>query len=224
MRFLPTALKARLAHSSEVLASEQTRSFFESLRHSYDYIIVDFAPLMPIVDVRASTNLVDGFVYVVEWGKTRTDFVEQALHSAKGVYEHLLGVVLNKVDLGAVGRYDGHGGTTTLMRTIIDMAIPTEVRSVRIAAAYFLTRTFICLLGLGAVVWGGFALPLFWQQAPVNGVASAILRGHTFKMQWLSDEARQAEAAEQSAFCNPTALHNAVVLRLDALDEAIAAN
>ncbi len=103
------------------------------------------------------------------------------------------------------------------------MAIPTEVRSVRIGAAYFLTRTFICLLGLGAVVWGGFALPSFWQQAPVNGVASAILRGHTFKMQWLSNATRRAEAAEQSAFCNPTALHNAVVLRLDALDEAIAA-
>jgi len=103
------------------------------------------------------------------------------------------------------------------------MAIPTEVRSVRIAAAYFLMRTFICLLGLGAVIWGGFALPLFWQQAPVNGVASAILRGHTFKMQWLSGATRQAEAAEQSAFCNPTALHNAVVLRLDALDKAIAA-
>ncbi len=103
------------------------------------------------------------------------------------------------------------------------MAIPTEVRGVRIAAAYFLTRTFIRLLGLGAVIWGGFALPLFWQQAPVNGVASAILRGHTFKMQWLSAATRQAEAAEQSAFCNPTALHDAVVLRLDALDEAITA-
>ena len=35
---------------------------------------------MPIVDVRASTNLVDGYVYVVEWGRTRIDAVEQALN------------------------------------------------------------------------------------------------------------------------------------------------
>ncbi len=35
--------------------------------------------------------------------------MERALHSAKDVYEHLLGVVLNKVDLSAAGRYDGHG-------------------------------------------------------------------------------------------------------------------
>ena len=111
MRFLPATMKARLAHSSEVLASPQTRKFFDSLRNSYDYIIVDFAPLMPIVDVRASTNLVDAYVYVVAWGQTRTDFVEQALSSARGVYEHLLGVVLNKVNLKSMGRYDGKGGS-----------------------------------------------------------------------------------------------------------------
>jgi succinoglycan biosynthesis transport protein ExoP len=109
MRFLPAATKARLAHSSEVLASAETRKLFDSLRFAYDYIIVDFSPLMPIVDVRASTNLVDGYVYVVAWGRTRIEHVEQALRSAKGVYEHLLGVVLNKVELASMGRYSGHG-------------------------------------------------------------------------------------------------------------------
>ena len=109
MSFLPVGTKARLAHSSEIIASAQTRSFFEKLRHSYDYIIVDFAPVMPIVDVRASMHLVDSYAYVVEWGRTRTEHVEQALQSARGVYEHLLGVVLTKVDLASLGRYDGHG-------------------------------------------------------------------------------------------------------------------
>lgn len=109
LTFLPVATKVRLAHSSEVLASPVTRKFFEGLRHSYDYIILDFAPLMPIVDVRAATHLVDGYVYVIEWGKTRIDHVEQALRTARGVYDHLFGVVLNKVDLWALGRYDGRG-------------------------------------------------------------------------------------------------------------------
>jgi succinoglycan biosynthesis transport protein ExoP len=103
----PAAMKARLANSSEILASDQTRKLFENLRSSYDYVIADFAPLMPIVDVRASTALVDGYIYVVEWGRTRIDSVEQALQSARGVYEHLLGVVLNKVNLRALGRFDG---------------------------------------------------------------------------------------------------------------------
>ena len=111
MRFLPASMKGRVAHSSEILASAQTRKFLDSLRNSYDYIIVDFSPLMPIVDVRVSTNLVDSFVYVVKWGDTRIDYVKQALHSAKGVYENLLGVVLNRVDLKSLGRYDGGGGS-----------------------------------------------------------------------------------------------------------------
>ena len=107
MNFLPATMKLRLAHSSEVLASEQTRTFFESLRSDYDYIFMDLAPLMPVVDVRASTRLIDSYVYVIEWGKTSSDFVEQALESARDVYGHLVGVVLNKVDLRSLGRYDG---------------------------------------------------------------------------------------------------------------------
>jgi succinoglycan biosynthesis transport protein ExoP len=109
MRFLPATTKGRFAHSSEILASPAMRKFFEALRQSYDYVIVDFAPLRPIVDVRAATNLVDSYVYVVEWGHTRIDFVNDALHSARNVYDHLLGVVLNKVDLKSLGRYDGRG-------------------------------------------------------------------------------------------------------------------
>jgi polysaccharide biosynthesis transport protein len=109
LRFLPVATKARLAHSSEIIASHGTQSLFDKLRQSFDYVIVDFAPLMPIVDVRASMHLVDSYVYVIEWGRTRIEHVEQALRSARGVHEHLLGVVLNKVDLGALGRYGGPG-------------------------------------------------------------------------------------------------------------------
>src|ERR1700722_4060035 len=110
MKFLPAAMKARLAHTSEILASAQTKKFLDSLRDSYDYIFVDFSPLMPVVDVRVSTNLVDSYVYVVAWGETRIDFVKQALHSARGIYERLLGVVLNKVNLTAIDRYDSGGG------------------------------------------------------------------------------------------------------------------
>ena len=113
---------------------------------------------------------------------------------------------------------------TTVTGTISDMAIPIEVRGARIAATHLLARTFIFLLGIGAVAWGGFALPLFWQQASVNRVSSRLLQGHAFEMQWLLDKARQVEATDQSSFCNPTALHNTVVLRLAGLSEAIAAS
>jgi succinoglycan biosynthesis transport protein ExoP len=110
MFFLPASVKGGMAQSSEIVASPAARKFFDTLRQSYDYVIVDFSPLMPIVDVRVSANLVDGYVYVIKWGETRIDYVKQALRSAKAVTDNLLGVVLNQVDLTSLGRYEGGGG------------------------------------------------------------------------------------------------------------------
>jgi succinoglycan biosynthesis transport protein ExoP len=99
-----------MAQSSEIVASPATRKFFDTLRQSYDYVIVDFSPLMPVVDVRVSASLVDSYVCVIKWGETRIDYVKQALHSAKGVTDNLLGVVLNQVNLMSLGRYEGGSG------------------------------------------------------------------------------------------------------------------
>jgi polysaccharide biosynthesis transport protein len=106
--FLPAVVNERMAHSSEVLACERTKILFERLRQSYEYIIVDLPPLAPVVDVRAMTHLVDSFVFVIEWGRTKIDVVERALRMAPGVYDNLLGVVLNKADLNLLGRYESH--------------------------------------------------------------------------------------------------------------------
>jgi polysaccharide biosynthesis transport protein len=105
--FLPAVVTSRLAQSSEILASGATRKVFETLREAFDYVIVDLSPLAPVVDVRAMTHLVDSFVFVVEWGRTKIDVAEHALGAAHGVYDNLLGVVLNKADLKKLGRYDG---------------------------------------------------------------------------------------------------------------------
>src|SRR5689334_17730503 len=108
MAFLPVMTKFRVANSSEILSSAPLKKLFERLRESYDYIVVDLPPLAPIVDVRAATHLVDSFVFVVEWGRTKFDVVEHILGHAPGVYENLLGVVLNKVDMNIFGRYAAH--------------------------------------------------------------------------------------------------------------------
>ena len=108
MVFLPAVIKSRLANSSEALSSAATKKLFEQLRERYDYIIADFSPIAPIIDVRATTHLVDSFVFVIEWGRTKIDVVEHALDKAPAIYENLLGVVLNKVDMTTFGRYVNH--------------------------------------------------------------------------------------------------------------------
>ena len=108
--FLPTVLRSRLPHSSEILASQATRALFEGLREIYDYVIVDLSPLAPVVDVRVVTPLVNSFVFVAEWGRTKIDVAEHALATARSVYDNLLGVVLNKADMSVFGRYQSHRG------------------------------------------------------------------------------------------------------------------
>jgi succinoglycan biosynthesis transport protein ExoP len=107
LSFLPGAKKSRLANSADILASDALRTFFEELRKTYDWIVVDLPPVAPIVDVRSTVGLVDSFVFIVEWGRTKIDVVDLALRKTAVVHENLLGVVLNKVDYKTLGRYDG---------------------------------------------------------------------------------------------------------------------
>jgi polysaccharide biosynthesis transport protein len=107
MAFLPVRSKSRIADSSELLSSNAMKRLFERLRHSYDYIIVDLPPLAPLADVRATTHLVDSYLFVVEWGGTSTSIVRHALRTAPRAYERIVGAVLNKVDMKALSLYDG---------------------------------------------------------------------------------------------------------------------
>ena len=126
MAFLPAVVKSRVAHTSEILASDATKNLFDKLRQSYDYIVVDLSPLAPIVDVRTTTHLVDSYVFVIEWGRTKIDVVEHALGAAQGVYENLLGAVLNKVDMNRLGRYIGYHQSYYYNKQYRDMAIRSE--------------------------------------------------------------------------------------------------
>ena len=110
LAFMPAVLKSPLANSSELLASEPMKKFFESLRDQFDYIVVDLSPLVPIVDVRSALSFVDAYVLIIEWGMTSIETVQRAVHAAKAVTDKVIGVVLNKVDFKSLGRFDGEPG------------------------------------------------------------------------------------------------------------------
>jgi succinoglycan biosynthesis transport protein ExoP len=110
LAFLPCVVESRVAHSSEILGSAATKKLFDKLREMYDYVVVDLSPLAPVVDVRTTTNLVDSYVFVIEWGRTKIDVVEHAFNTTRGVYDNLLGVVLNKADINVLSRYESYRG------------------------------------------------------------------------------------------------------------------
>ncbi|PNG26870.1 polysaccharide biosynthesis tyrosine autokinase [Methylocella silvestris] len=110
LHFLAAGATSKLPHTNEILASAAMKSLIDSLRTNYDYIIVDLSPVAPIVDVRTTGHVIDTYVYIIEWGKTKIDVVERGLSEAQGVYDRLLGVVLNKVDMAAQSRYQRYHG------------------------------------------------------------------------------------------------------------------
>src|SRR5262249_12096015 len=81
------------------------RNLITKLQESFEYIVLDLPPLIPIVDARVTANFIDSFICVVQWGSTKIDVVRHALATAPEVYGRLLGVILNKVDMSAVGRF-----------------------------------------------------------------------------------------------------------------------
>ena len=111
LSFLPMVSNSRLGHTSEILASAAMKQLFARLREFHDYVIVDLPPTLPLVDVRSTGHLVDSYVYVIEWGKTKIDVVMRGLKSARSVYDNLLGVVLSKTDFNRLGRYEGYYGS-----------------------------------------------------------------------------------------------------------------
>lgn len=104
--FLPVVRRGLLFHTSEILSADDVSKLFDRLRQSYDYIIVDLPPLSPLVDVRVTASLIDCYVLVVEWGRTKIDVVQHALHTAPTICDSLIGAVLNKTDMRTMARYD----------------------------------------------------------------------------------------------------------------------
>jgi polysaccharide biosynthesis transport protein len=103
--FLPTVIETRLAHTSDILLSEAMERVFKQLRERYDRIVLDLSPVAPIVDVRGTGKLVDSYLLVIEWGRTKADVVERAISEMPAFQHKLVGAVLNKVDIKMMTRY-----------------------------------------------------------------------------------------------------------------------
>lgn len=78
-----------------LLSSRQLSRFLRLARESFDLVVLDASPLLPVADPRILVDQVDGVVLVIASMKTPKDAVETALHECPGLNEKLAGVVLN---------------------------------------------------------------------------------------------------------------------------------
>ncbi|MBR1092297.1 AAA family ATPase [Bradyrhizobium manausense] len=110
LAFLPMVSTSRVAQSSEILSSSGMSKLMAALRERYEWVIVDLPPLSPIIDARTTVKLIDGYLLVIEWGRTHREAIGHALKDAPMLEGKILGAVLNKADIGQLNRYDSFRG------------------------------------------------------------------------------------------------------------------
>ncbi len=112
LHILPSVITERISHTADLISSPAMANLFVRLRERYDHILLDLPPCLPVVDVKASSHLVDGFLFVVEWGKTSRDIVREAMTSVEMLSERSIGSVLNKANVAQLRRLE-HGKTSS---------------------------------------------------------------------------------------------------------------
>nr|WP_239579288.1 polysaccharide biosynthesis tyrosine autokinase [Microlunatus panaciterrae] len=80
---------------SELLGSPTMEKVVAELRSSYDVVVIDSPPLLPVTDAAVTSVQADGVLFVVRHGKTRRDQVLQSMSQLDGVDTRILGTVLS---------------------------------------------------------------------------------------------------------------------------------
>ncbi|HEY5907461.1 MAG TPA: polysaccharide biosynthesis tyrosine autokinase, partial [Vicinamibacteria bacterium] len=97
-----------------LLARDDVHAFVEQLRHHYRWVILDSPPLASVTDALLLARHADHSVLVVQHDKVDKKVVKRSLMALRRATDHVLGAVLNAVDVKTGGHYyyyhqDEHG-------------------------------------------------------------------------------------------------------------------
>jgi succinoglycan biosynthesis transport protein ExoP len=97
-------------NTADMLMSQQMRDLIAELRDEFEYIVMDTAPLLPVVDALALATVADKILVIVEWGHTPRAAISEAFKVLRPEAHRVAGIVLNKVDLSQLQGYGYRGG------------------------------------------------------------------------------------------------------------------
>jgi succinoglycan biosynthesis transport protein ExoP len=109
---LPCPASERTTNAAELLGTVEMEQLIEVARQTYDLVIIEAPPMAAVVDYKMIARHCNGFIFVVEWGKTSQRLVRECLSDASAILDRVLCVVLNKADpaaLRSIEHYKGDG-------------------------------------------------------------------------------------------------------------------
>ena len=99
---------SKTLNTADFLMSQEMADLIATLRDSFDYIVMDGPPLLPVVDALALATVADKILLVVEWSRTPRASISEAFRVLGQEASRVAGVVLNKVDFDALPGYGGY--------------------------------------------------------------------------------------------------------------------
>ncbi len=86
----------RVASPADMLAGEKFRALLKDSRNSFDIVLLDTPPIIPVADTLALRDLVDAFIFLYRAGFTPQTVFRQAVEEIGE--KNILGVILNCVE------------------------------------------------------------------------------------------------------------------------------
>lgn len=95
----------RPPNPSELLGSCQMKDLIQSLKKSYDYILIDSPPIVAVTDSVLLSRLVDGACIVIKGGDTSKEIIKRSVDLLRNVRAHILGAAINDIDIAKKSYY-----------------------------------------------------------------------------------------------------------------------
>lgn len=93
---------------ADLLAGDKFKSFLQEMRTSYDMVLLDTPPVLPVADTPTIRELTDGFIFVYRTGFTPYTMLRQAMEELGE--KNVLGAVLNGVEVSSDSYYRKYYG------------------------------------------------------------------------------------------------------------------
>ncbi len=94
---------------ADLLAGDKFKTFLQEIKTSYDMIVLDTPPVLPVADTPTISDLTDGFLFVYRAGFTPYTMLRQALEDLGE--NCVLGVVINGVEVESESYYRKYYGS-----------------------------------------------------------------------------------------------------------------
>ncbi len=90
---------------SELLGSPTMAALLDRLSASYDMVLLDSPPLLPVTDAAVLTKMAGGALIVVGADRIHRPQLQETLAALETAGAHLFGIVVNKIDRREAGTY-----------------------------------------------------------------------------------------------------------------------